>query len=107
MRTELYGDRSPKQPGGAVFFELFDEDTAGVRPEVLAEPRPPGRVLRHVVEHITDLVRVAPMVQILDAPVPQTVDQLPDVLQFFDTLVDYGFRYTVNRSFTVCHPLTF
>ena len=38
------------------------------------------------VEHITDLVRVAPMVQILDAPVPQTVDQVPEVLQFFDTL---------------------
>ena len=26
------------------------------------------------------------MVQILDAPVPQTVEQLPDVLQFFGTL---------------------
>ena len=37
-------------------------------------------------EHITDLVRVAPMVQILDAPVPQTVDKLHDVLQFFDRL---------------------
>ena len=37
-------------------------------------------------EHITDLVRVAPMVQILDAPVPQTVDKLRDVLQFFDRL---------------------
>ena len=28
----------------------------------------------------------APMVQILDAPVPQTVDKLHDVLQFFDRL---------------------
>ena len=37
-------------------------------------------------EHITDLVRVAPMVQILDAPVPQTVDKLHDVLKFFDRL---------------------
>ena len=37
-------------------------------------------------EHIADLVRVAPMVQILDAPVPQTVDKLHDVLQFFDRL---------------------
>ena len=37
-------------------------------------------------EHITDLVRVAPMVQILDAPVPQTVDKLHDVLEFFDRL---------------------
>ena len=29
----------------------------------------------------------APMVQILDRPVPQTVEQLPDVLQFFDSLI--------------------
>ena len=55
----------------------FDEDTAGVRPEVLAT------VQRHVLEHITDLARVAPMVQILDAPVPQTVEQLPNIVQFF------------------------
>ena len=27
-----------------------------------------------------------PMVQILDAPVPQLVEQLPDILHFFDTL---------------------
>ena len=41
------------------------EDTAGVRPEAFAKPRPQERVQRHVVEHITD---VAPMVQILEAP---------------------------------------
>ena len=76
-----------KAAGEAVFFELFDEDTAGVRPEVLAEPRPQERVQRHVVEHTHGpRLRVAPMVQILDAPVPQKVEQLPDVLQFFDTL---------------------
>ena len=33
-----------KAAGEAVFFELFDEDTAGVRPGVLAEPRPQERV---------------------------------------------------------------
>ena len=60
---------------------------AGLRPGVLAEPRPQERVPRHTVEHIVDLVRVAPMVQILDAPVPQTVEQLPDILRFFDTLM--------------------
>ena len=38
-------------------------------------------------EHIVDLVRVAPIVQILDAPVPQMVEQLPDILWFFDTLI--------------------
>ena len=75
-----------KAAGEAVFFELFDEDTAGVRPEVLAEPRPQERVQRHTMEHIVDFVCCAPMVQILDAPVPQTVEQLQDVLQFIDRL---------------------
>ena len=75
-----------KAAGGAVFFELFDEDTAGVRPEALAEPRSQERVLRRIVEHIVDFVRFAPMVQIPDAPVPQMVEQLPDILHFFDTL---------------------
>ena len=37
-------------------------------------------------EHIVDFVCCAPMVQILDAPVPQTVEQLLDVLRFFDRL---------------------
>ena len=52
---------------------------------VLAEPRPQERVLWYTVEHVVDLVRVAPMVQILDAPVPQMVDQLQDVMRFFDS----------------------
>ena len=72
--------------GEAVIFELFDEDTAGMRPGVLAEPRPQERVQRHTMEHIVDYVCCAPTVQILDAPVPQTVEQLPDVLRFFDRL---------------------
>ena len=40
-------------------------------------------VLQRTVEPIVDAV---PLVPLLDAPVPQTVEQLPDVLQFFDTL---------------------
>ena len=74
----------PPQP---VLFSLYDEEPGGGRPEALVEPRPQARVQRHVVEHITDLVRVAPMVQILDAPVPQTGDQLPDILSFFGALM--------------------
>ena len=38
-------------------------------------------------EHIVDFVCCAPLVKILDAPVPQTLVQLPDVLQFFGTLM--------------------
>ena len=75
-----------KAAGETVFFELFDEDTAGMRPGVLAEPRPQERVQRHTMEHIVDYVCCAPLVQTLDAPVPQTVEQLPDVLRFFDRL---------------------
>ena len=43
-------------------------------------------VQRHTVEHIVDFVCFAPVVQILDAPVPQMVEELPDILRFFDTL---------------------
>ena len=46
--------------GEAVFFELFDEDTARLRPGVLAEPRPQERVQRHTMEHIVDFVCCAP-----------------------------------------------
>ena len=74
----------PRAAGEAVIFELFDEDTAVLRPGVLAEPQPQERVQRHTMEHIVDYVCCAPLVQTLDAPVPQTVEQLPDVLRFFD-----------------------
>ena len=74
----------PSQP---VLFSLYEEEPGGGRPEAFVEPRPQARVQRHTVEHITDLVRVALMVQILDAPVPQSGDQLPDILFFFDALM--------------------
>ena len=54
------------------------------RPTPLVEVRPQGRVQRHFLEHMAD---ICPCVQILDAPVPQTVGQLPDVLRVFDTLI--------------------
>ena len=90
--TDRAGEAANKAPrrqksraaGEAVFFELFDEDTAGLRPGVLAEPRPQERVQRHTMEHIVDYVCSAPLVQTLDAPVPQTVEQLPDVLRAHD-----------------------
>ena len=73
-----------KAAGETVLFELFDEDTAGMRPGVLAEPRPQKRDQPRTVEQIVDYVCCAPLVQTLDAPVPQTVEQLPDVLRFLD-----------------------
>ena len=59
-----------------------DEEPGGRRPASLAEP--PGaqeRVPRHTMEQFGEL---APMVQILDAPVPQLVDKLEDVLKIVD-----------------------
>ena len=54
-----------------VFFELYDEDTAGWWPASLAEPRPPQeRVQRRTVEQIADF---ASMVQVLEVHVPQVV----------------------------------
>ena len=54
------------------------------RPTPLVEVRPQVGLERHFLEHMAD---ICPYVQILDAPVPQTVGQLPDVLRFFDTLI--------------------
>ena len=68
--TAEVGKTPPPQP---VLFSLYDGDPGGGRPASLAEPPgPQERVQRHTVEHTVDLVRVAPMVQILDAPVPRT-----------------------------------
>ena len=60
-----------------------DEFTAYVarRPLPLIEVRPSARAQRHVVE---DLGELAPLVQILDLPVPQTVDSVTDVLRLLD-----------------------
>ena len=69
-----------KAVGDAVFFELFDEDTAGVRPGVLAEPRPQERVQRHTVGTSCGSHGA-------NSRLPQMVDQLPDITRFFGTLL--------------------
>ena len=60
-----------------------DEFTAYVamRPLPLVEVQPSVRAQRHIVE---DLGELAPLVQILDLPVPQTVDSVTDILQLLD-----------------------
>ena len=69
----------------AVFFELYDEDTAGWRPTPLPEVAgPQAQVLQRTVEPIVDAVSLVPL---LDDPVPHTVEQLQDVLKFFDALL--------------------
>ena len=67
----------------AVFFELFDEDTAGWRPAPLPEVvGPQAQVLQRTMELIVDAV---PLVPLLEDPVPQTVEQLVSFFKFLDT----------------------
>ena len=91
-RAALHGhvpEHPTHQAAGTEYFALDVEDVpaAGSRRDRLAGVRPQERVKRHTVEHTVDFVRVAPVVQFLDAPVPLMVEQLPDVMHFFDTLM--------------------
>ena len=64
----------------AELFSLFEEELGSTRPDRLSDVRPQERVQRHTVEHLTDFVRFAPKVQVLDAPAPLVVEQQADVL---------------------------
>ena len=83
----LYNAPRGQKNAGTEYYALSDEDEVpvwGSRPPCLGEPRgPQERAQPRTVEQIAVY---APMVQILDAPVPQLVEQLPDILHFFDTL---------------------
>ena len=73
---------------GTKYYELSDEDVVparGSRPPCLGEPRGPQE--RDQPRTVEQAAAYAPMVQILDIPVPQMVEQLPDVLRFFATLL--------------------
>ena len=67
--------------GPAEYYELSSDDgrpTGGERPAALLEPWPQVKMERH------DGIAYA-LVQALDAPVLQTVEQLPNVVQFLAT----------------------
>ena len=86
-REATYYTSKTSVAGDTAFFSLFDEEDAvwGTRPTGLVEPRgPQERIQQHTAEQLADL---APMVQILDVPMPQMVDQLVDVLKLFDNSV--------------------
>ena len=70
----------PAVTTGTQFFTLDDESVPVTRvlPTALLEPPPQGRVQRHTVEHIID---VLPYAQILDVPVRQMGDQLLEVFR--------------------------
>ena len=62
-----------------------DPLTQGSRPPCLGVPRGlHARVQRRTVQQIVDAV---PLVPLLDDPVPQMVEQLPDIMCFFDMLL--------------------
>ena len=91
VRGEVYGQvpgAPPPQAAGAQFFAMdVDEVPAagGSRPDRLAPVSgPQERVLRHTVEQAGDVV---PGLPALDAPVPQMVDKLEDVLKIVDLFV--------------------
>ena len=68
-------------PRGAQSLRGLTRLPPGMRPALLVEVQPPGRVGRHFAEHLAEL---APLVQILDAPVPQVVDNVMDAFKFLD-----------------------
>ena len=71
----------PRFVGSLPPAEVFTASVAR-RPPPLAEVRPSVRAQRHVAEQLAD---IAPMVQILDSPVPQTSEQLLEVFRLLDT----------------------
>ena len=76
LRVEV--PREVEEHGAYACPRAQETPPPGTRPASLAEPQgPQDRSLQRTVEQFVDL---APMVQILDAPVPQLVEQLADVL---------------------------
>ena len=69
--------RKPPTPQPQLF--TLEEEPGGGRPAPLSEIAGwQGKVERHVVEHLAEF---APLVQILDLPVPQMVDNVLDALR--------------------------
>ena len=65
----------------SVYFDLFDEDTEGARPDRLVGVRPQERDQRRTVEQIVDSPPVVPS---LDVPVPQRENQLVEACRHLD-----------------------
>ena len=72
-------------PGTHVGLRAQKTASSGVRrPGVLMEPEPPNVVDRVLRRTVDQLAGAAPMVQVLDTPVPQMVEQLLEVLRRVD-----------------------
>ena len=76
----------------------------GSRPPCLGEPRGPQvAILRHALEHMAD---ICPFVQIIDAPVPQKVEQLADFFKGLDSHVRHRSAQDLTRYYpsALCGP---
>ena len=82
--TATFRANPPPLAAGTQFFAMDVDEVpvAGSRPDWLTKLRPQERVLRRTVEQNVKPVRG---VRVLDAPVPQMVDQAAVVLQGLDT----------------------
>ena len=91
--------RTTVPPPEPELFDLFEEPGGG-RPDLLLEPQEaqPG-VQRHTVEQTAE---VAPMVQILDAPVPQMGIELADILKCVDLQAPVEQVIDVPKIFLDC-----
>ena len=91
ITTPPHGDRAgPGAEGGGTRCTARPRSGCasppqGSRPPCLAEPRGPQD--QDQLRTMEQAAAYAPTVQILDIPVPQMVEQLPDVLRIFATLL--------------------
>ena len=81
--TAKFQKTPPPQAAATVYYPMTDdeggEQSAGVRPALLEEGRPQGKLERHAGIGYE-------IVQNFDVPVPQMVEQLPNNVQFFAAL---------------------
>ena len=81
--TAKFRKTPPLQAAATVYYPMTDDEdgelSAGVWPAPLEEGRPQGKLKRHAGIGYE-------IVQIFDVPVPQMVEQLPNIVQFFAAL---------------------
>ena len=83
-RDELHGHDLGPPHTQPELFSLCEQAPGGARPDPLfAMSGPQELVQRRTVQQIIDFVT---SLQTLDDPVPQMVEQLPDLLHFFNVL---------------------
>ena len=76
----LQGGTANDAPRGQ---ETVTSTRVGARPGLVTDPRPQARVQRHTVDQMVDAL----LLPTFDVLVPLMVEQLPDVLRFFDLLL--------------------